>query len=70
MKNILIPPGRGIFFISKFPRVSVHIAPWQKKIILFDFGIDLKDFCPKGTPQAAEKNILFDLNRFERFLAR
>ena len=44
MKNILISADRGIFFISKFPRVSVHIAPWQKKIILFDFGIDLKDF--------------------------
>ena len=31
MKNILISAGRGIFFISKFPRVSVHIALWQKK---------------------------------------
>ena len=48
MNNFLISAGRGIFFISKFPRVSVHIALWQKKIILFDFGIDLKDFCPSG----------------------
>ncbi len=53
MNNFLISAGRGIFLILNFHASACILRHGRKKIILFDFGIDLFDLlrfaCPAGS---------------------